>query len=256
MNQDIDIESVRSITFQAEDDINFFNEDFDFDVETANVGIEAEKTFELHNDFGVVLNYDSLGRIMINESRQAESDLHINQSGGDKEDEQSGGICLENGTTRWRIYNSSTGSSFLRFNYSSDDGVSYMPKAYISNTGQYFVEPVPSAFKKRQQPNSYLSRLLALQINEYANKSKGRLGVDGKYLYSLFPQLVEKDDTLNKINGIDYAGLSMVAIKSIQEQQEIIESQANEIDVLKKKNQELENRIMKLESMFENAYKK
>ena len=45
------------------------------------MGIEAEKTFELQNDLGVVLNYDSLGRIMINESRQSESDLHINQSG-------------------------------------------------------------------------------------------------------------------------------------------------------------------------------
>ena len=251
----MDIESFRSITFKAQDDISFFNEDFDFDVETANVGIEAEKTFELQNDFGVVLNYDSLGRIMINESRQAESDLHINQSGGDKEDEQSGGICLENGTTRWRIYNSSTGSSFLRFNYSSDDGVSYNPKAYISNNGNYMVEPMDLNLKSRVHPESYLSRVSGLQIHEYKTKSNGQIGVDGENLYKLFPQLVEKDDTSNKINGIDYAGLSMVAIKAIQEQQDIIENQANEIELLNKKNQELENRLTKLESMFESAFK-
>ena len=192
---------------------------------------------------------------MINQSRQAESDLHINQSGGAGSDEQTGGICRENGTTRWRIYNSSTGSSFLRFNYSSDDGVSYNPKAYIANTGHYFVEPVPTAFKKISQGDSYLSRVLDLEINEYDNKSTGQLGLEGNYLHKLFPQLVSKNDHTNEINGIDYAGLSMVAIKAIQEQQEIIVSQANEIEVLNKKNQEFENRLTKLEFLFKNASK-
>ncbi len=77
------------------------------------MGIEAEKTFELQNDFGVVLSYDSLGSIMINESRQAESNLHINQSGGDGQNEQTGGLNLQNDSTRWRIYSSASEKGLL-----------------------------------------------------------------------------------------------------------------------------------------------
>ncbi len=59
------------------------------------------------------------------------SDLDIEQSGGSASNQGTGGINLRKGTYHWRMYNS---SNFVRFNYSSDDGVTYTPKAYISPT--------------------------------------------------------------------------------------------------------------------------
>ncbi len=47
-----------------------------------------------------------------------------------------------------------------------------------------------------------------------------------------------------------------MAIRAIKEHQEIIENQSTEIEALKKKNQELENRLRRIEAVFENAFKK
>ncbi|TVQ83238.1 MAG: hypothetical protein EA393_15695 [Bacteroidetes bacterium] len=69
------------------------------------------------------------------------------------------------------------------------------------------------------------------------------IGFIAQDVLPLFPQLVLKD-TEDDYLGINYAGFSVVAIKAIQEQQEIIEMQKEEI-------QELKDRLLRIEQLLE-----
>ncbi|MBK6275224.1 MAG: hypothetical protein IPF58_11260 [Saprospirales bacterium] len=65
----------------------------------------------------------------------------------------------------------------------------------------------------------------------------------------MFPEVVSKqqiDDPNVEIKdqyGMDYAGMSIIAIKAIQEQQKIIEQQNADIEMLKKQMEELKQLI-------------
>ena len=159
------------------------------------------------------------------------------------------------------MYSGDPDNAFLRFNYSNDDGNSYTAKSFIDwNTGGFFRQIDQASIKNSKASLKYLSKLINLEIDEYIGKSTTNgtpndIALNANIAYKFFPQLVSTN-SVGQVNGINYAGFSIVAIRAIQEQQEIIESQADEIEALNNKNQELEYRLTKLESMFENAFKK
>jgi len=70
-----------------------------------------------------------------------------------------------------------------------------------------------------------------------------QIGFIAQDVLPLFPELVLKDTEDDHL-GINYAGFSVVAIKAIQEQQEIIEMQKKEI-------QELKDRLFRIEQLLE-----
>ncbi|HET8809476.1 MAG TPA: tail fiber domain-containing protein [Flavobacteriaceae bacterium] len=174
---------------------------------------------------------ETLGKIGIG-TTVAASDLDINQSGGSSTNEGTGGINLINGAYEWRIYNS---NDFIRFNYSSDNGLTYTPKSYINSSGAY--SQVSDATMKTdiKQLPVIMPSVMKLKPYEYhyihtegINKSIGFLAQD---IQKLFPNYAivthEKGESLL---GVNYAAFGVIAVKAIQEQQKIIEAQQATID--------------------------
>jgi hypothetical protein len=91
-----------------------------------------------------------------------------------------------------------------------------------------------------------LSRVKDLQVKTYSYKSdetnEMTLGLLAQEAKELFPELVSYSE-VDKLYGVNYAGFSMVAVKAIQEQQEIIEQQEAKID-------NLEARLARLEALL------
>ena len=74
------------------------------------------------------------------------------------------------------------------------------------------------------------------------DSAKNSIGFIAQEVQEVFPELIQqnRDKNGNEILTVDYAGFGILAIKSIQEQQEVIEQQAQrlekqatEIDALK-----------------------
>lgn len=154
-------------------------------------------------------------------------DVHLKQSG--LTEGGAGGIGLESSTStnNWKIYHS---GSFLSF---AENGVR---RAYIQNgTGAYIQTSDRHLKKNISEINNVLDKLESLSIYSYhyadQNPSETKtLGVMAQELQPHFPELVvinEEGDL-----GVNYANLSVVALKAIQEQQKIIEEHQAKIDDL------------------------
>jgi len=190
---------------------------------------------------------DEEGYAGINVSSSIESDLHINQSGGFSSDQETGGICLENGTNRWRVYNS---AAFLRFNFSNDDGSTYTPKGYINNSDGAYVSLSDESLKKNiKNINAVLPLLMQLSAKNYnyidhPENAKKSIGYIAQEVNELFPELVSTENE-GGLLGINYARFGVIAIQAIQEQQVIIENYKTELDKLKEEVDALKNLIKK-----------
>ena len=99
-----------------------------------------------------------------------------------------------------------------------------------------------------------LDRVMQLKVSRYEfikNNpfKKQSIGFIAQEVEPLFPEVVSKqqiDDPNVEIKdqyGMDYAGMSIIAIKAIQEQQKIIEQQNADIEMLKKQMEELKQLI-------------
>lgn len=91
-----------------------------------------------------------------------------------------------------------------------------------------------------------LNRVRNLAVKTYSYKSdttnEMTLGLLAQDARELFPELVSYS-AVDKLYGVNYAGFSMVAVKAIQEQQEIIEQQETKIN-------NLEARLARLEALL------
>ena len=87
--------------------------------------------------------------------------------------------------------------------------------------------------------DNLLSKVALLKPSRYAyrnNNPTGResLGFVAQEVRQLFPELVYEntDAKSGKILTLDYSGFGVIAIKAIQEQQEIIDDQIKKIETL------------------------
>lgn len=157
------------------------------------------------------------------------------------------GIRLENATasTGWSLYPSSSGVMFIgkTTNLGTFDGTS---GAYTATSD--------ARLKRNIQPlESVLPALIGLEMKRYEfinNNPDNRqfIGVLAQDLQEIYPELVSVN-TANDGNaavenqlGVDYGGMSVLAIKAIQEQQEIIEAQQAVIEDLVKRIEALEEK--------------
>jgi len=106
-----------------------------------------------------------------------------------------------------------------------------------------------------------LNRLLDLKPSTYAMKfgdsDERQIGFIAQEVQPLFPELVYEvfdDKSGNTYMTMNYGGMAVVAIKAIQEQQQVIEQQAviikdqsAQISLLEDKYQDLEKRLKALE---------
>ena len=79
-------------------------------------------------------------------------------------------------------------------------------------------------------------------------------GVIAQELKPLFPQFVHSEGEDSKL-GVNYSGLSVIAIQAIQEQQEIIEEQEKKIQRQAEEINELERRFDQLEKLVKKQQK-
>ena len=117
--------------------------------------------------------------------------------------------------------------------------------SYVEPVGGAFVTSSDERLKKNITPlPGVLEKILLLQPKTYqyiATSDAGRLsyGFLAQDVDKLFPEFVFSSE--NGIKGIAYSNFSVIAVKAIQEQQQLIET-------LMKKNEELEKRITRLEN--------
>ena len=100
--------------------------------------------------------------------------------------------------------------------------------------------------------SSVLDKVEFLKPNTYnykSNLSKSSIGFIAQDIQKVFPELVKKG-AIDKDGGqlaVNYAGFGVIAIKAIQEQQEIIEGQQQEINKMKSILKSIEDRLSALE---------
>lgn len=150
------------------------------------------------------------------------------------------GIVNTESNSYWNIHMS---SAFLRFSLNNNN------VSYLSNTGAY----VQSSDKRLKENIIPLEDGVLQKVNNIntvfynykndENKVK-TIGVIAQELKLLFPEFVFQDEN-SEYMGVDYAGLSVVAIKALQEQQ-------SEIEELKAKNQALEQKINQILEQLNN----
>ena len=161
-----------------------------------------------------------------------DSDFHIKQSSNGTTDASTGGVTFTSSsvsTNSWRIYNS---GSYFSFNRAGSGRV-----AYVTGTGAW-VQNSDSTLKKNITPlNPVLDRVMKLKPVDYHYKSQEDreskvIGFIAQEVEPLFPEIVVHSE--GKL-GMTYANTGVIAIKAVQEQQEIINAQQEEIELLKAK---------------------
>ena len=165
------------------------------------------------------------------------TDLHIIQQ-SDNGADKTRGIRLQRstGTNQWRTLIDPNNNYIFEYN----NGL----YAYIEPVGGTFVSPSDARLKKNIQPlEEILAKLLLLRpatyeytLGDAANtKLTGFIAQD---VEKIFPGFVHTGQDGYK--GIAYQNFGIIAVKAIQEQQQLIEA-------LEKKNEELEKRLTRLE---------
>jgi hypothetical protein len=163
--------------------------------------------------------------------------LHINEVSGVYGE----GIALSNINTgsTWEILNANTNNFW--FNYAGA-WVGWINSA----TGAYNAISDKRLKTNIRPMETILDRVMQLKVSRYEyiknNPSKIQsIGFIAQEVEPLFPEVVSKQETddsnaeIKDQYGMDYAGMSVIAIKAIQEQQKIIEQLTKRIEELEKK---------------------
>lgn len=187
--------------------------------------------------------------------------LHITKSSGDM------GLIIEELNTSTtdadglRLINTSghywdlhMSGAWLRFNYNGSN------VAYVDNSNGSWNVTSDMRLKENINPTgSILDKVMNIEVVNYnyindekKNKQTGLLAQNAK---KLFPEFVSRD-TGSEYYGINYSGFSVVAIKAIQEQQEIIEQQQKLIEQQNEKIKNYESRFNAIEQKIDGLIKR
>ena len=163
--------------------------------------------------------------------------LFVNQRGDD-------GIAIyhEDAASTWEIY---SGSSDLGLYHNTN-----FRGAFDGSTGVY--SPISDRqFKRDIKPlNSSLGSVKKLRPSTYEMKAtdnrKREIGFVAQEVKDHFPELVNEvmdDKTGKSIYTLNYTGITVVAVKALQEQQEIIEQQSKRIEALEREFERLQKKM-------------
>ena len=160
-------------------------------------------------------------------------DIHLKQS--TRTEDGTGGMAFESNDTsnNWKIYHSGLHFSF------SENGIR---RGYIEGgTGNYIPTSDRRLKKSITEIESILDKVSQLKAYRYLYKdqelsAKKTIGFMAQDIQPFFPELVGQAE--DGYFGLNYSGFGVVAIKAIQEQQVIIESQQRTIKELKESQDE------------------
>ena len=219
------------------------NVSIDLDANTQSVFNEQglDRNFRVEsNDYTNIFFVDAgANSIGIRESSPV-FDIHLKQSNNTQNG--SGGIGFESSNTsiNWKIYHSGLNLSF------AENGTR---RAYITSaTGDYITTSDKRLKKDIVNENIILPKLQELSVYKYLYKDqssseKKSIGFLAQDVLPLFPELVETNE--EGYLGLNYAGFGVLAIKAIQEQQDIIDTQQEEINNLKERLDRIETILNK-----------
>ena len=168
------------------------------------------------------------------------TDVHLKHAGGGASS-ATGGLSIENTTSsRWQFWVADDGNFYLYV-----DGT--FQGAFSNGTGDYNPLSDFEAKKNISHLSSVLSRVMQLKASSYQMKSQAddaayQIGFIAQEMKELFPENVQYLKDIDK-HIVLYKGVSVLAIKAIQEQQ-------MEIEKLKADNLALLERVERLERLL------
>jgi trimeric autotransporter adhesin len=177
--------------------------------------------------------------------------LHTNFGGSND------GVRIQNEGSNghyWNLYTSNTTGDFEFFKQG-------IKRATINLTSGTYTAISDERLKKniRLMPSGTLSKVMSLRPTTYqfADMLSDEVGIvkGGDRYYNgfiaqevekIFPELVFKgsDNPAQDFYRMDYSGFGVIAIKAIQEQQQMIQQQKNEIELLKKEVEEIKKKLL------------
>ncbi|WP_456442040.1 tail fiber domain-containing protein [Psychroserpens sp.] len=174
-------------------------------------------------------------------------DIHLKQS--TRTQAGTGGIGFESSDSanNWKLYHSGTNFSF------SENGTR---RGYIeAGTGNYIPTSDRRLKKSITAVESILDKVHQIKTYRYLYKdqelsAKKSLGFMAQDILSLFPELVGQAE--DGYFGLNYAGFGVVAIKAIQEQQDLIDLQQQQIEALQNSEAETTQLLQRLLKRIEN----
>jgi len=183
-----------------------------------------------NNAFTIMKN----GRIGLNNNAPA-TDIHIKQSSG------TGGITLEHASDAdtWLIHQASIDNLNFVFNGTL--------KGHIDEATGNYVQGSDIRLKKNIEPVGVVLDMVAkLEPSLYhyttmKDTESKTLGLIAQDVLDVFPYLVHEGD--DDMLALSYSNMSVLAIKAIQEQQEIIENQSDKLIAQQLENQELKSEV-------------
>ncbi|MDP5172169.1 MAG: tail fiber domain-containing protein [Bacteroidia bacterium] len=200
-----------------------------------DIGNDSSNNFVLETSDNVRLQVNQDGLIGMGTTTPL-SDLHIRQSNSLFPNPSTGGLRLDNGSSSWQIWHS---NNFLSFGFQN------VRVAYIENSSGAYVTTSDFRLKRNIEPMSNtLDRVMALRpvsfhyVHQTADEPKVQ-GFIAQEVEPLFPEAVHQDEN-GDMRGISYSDFGVIAIKAIQEQQEIIDAQQAVIEDLVKRLEALE----------------
>lgn len=132
----------------------------------------------------------------------------------------------------------------LRASFNSDDGV------YTN-----FPPPAALAGKREAYDEAVLDNVLKLEPLRYATlrSRQSSITLNPEEVQRINPNWVRQSEDGTRL-GIDYQQFTLLAIKSVQEQQELIEHQAREIDRLQAEKEEMKERLVRIERRLQELF--
>lgn len=214
------------------------------------------KTDEASSLFNFYFNDGTTGRDVMQVSGQGKVGVNYDPTGTTYEDGALAvrGINNENNislintyeTDNWGFYISNSGKMKLYLN-GAQKGTFDTNGAYSQSSDRRLKENIAPT-------QSVLEKVQAIEIMNYTykadNNRRPQIGYIAQELEKQFPEFVNKPDENSERKSyytVNYAGMSTVAIKAIQEQQETIEAQAEELEEVHQQLDDLEARLLRLE---------
>ncbi len=177
------------------------------------------------------------GKTGLNQNKPT-TDLHVKQSeetivGG------TGGITLEESTNSnktWRLFHS---GRYLSFNQGKTRVSCINP---TDGTWIRFINK--DVTNNISEMASVLDKVMKLKplFYELNSDNRKRIGMQAEITQTVFPEIVHEGE--NGELGMDYSASGIIAIKAIQEQQTIIENQADELNKIKEENEALKDYLI------------
>lgn len=205
--------------------------------------------FEVMREFRIGIN-NRMTAIGPNPPRSEVHLVHTNFGGSND------GVRIQNEGSNdhyWNLYTSNTTGDFEFFKQG-------IKRATINQTSGAYTAVSDEKLKKnvRLMPSDILSKVMLLRPTTYqfakmVGDEGGIVGGGERYyngfiaqeVEKIFPELVFKgsDNPAQDFYTMDYSGFGVIAIKAIQEQQQIIQQQKNEIEVLKKEIEAIKRKL-------------